>query len=275
MSRTTLQVPTGVRAPGWRSDLGLHAALGRLEAIDEGWRCELPSVPDNPFGNVLVLRGAPDTRSPEAVIALFEDLFRGTRVSHVCIGWDDPTADVLSLAPFVDQGFEAIDDVALALEGTDLAARTPDVGGLRLRRLDLDLETDGVLACELAVDEGRTSPYGRVAVRENLAWCRALLALGPPLGAWYGAELDGTLVATLGIVSVGGEGRLQSVGTRPALRNRGIGRALIAWAWRDAAARLDLDRLLLVTSRGGAGERFYRRMGFAAVGRNIGVLRSR
>lgn len=169
-----------------------------------------------------------------------------------------------------------IDDVALAFGGTELGS-PPPIGGLRLLRLDLDEEIARVLDCELAVDQERSSPYGAAAMERNLRWCRAVLSAGAdgPVGNWYGAELDGVLVATLGVVSVGGEGRLQSVGTRPQHRSRGIGRALLAWAWRDAAARFDLQRLLLVTSRGGRAEQFYRRMGFVRVGANLGVLRPR
>lgn len=284
----TLVVPTGVRAPGWRSDLGLHSALGSLEELDEGWRCELPSVPDNPFGNVLVLRGAPQTRTPQAVAALFDDRFEATAVAQLCVGWDDPGADVSTLRPFVARGFEVIDDVALALQGTELdAGRTLAGNELQLRRLDLGHDTSRVLACELAVDAARPTPYGPAAVRRSVAWSRAVVALRKPtdgeeggkaaqaeIGGWYGAELDGQVVATLGIVSVGGEGRLQSVGTHPSHRNRGIGRALVAWAWRDAAARFDLDRLLLVTARDGDAARFYGRMGFRRVGGNLGVLRA-
>ncbi|MCH9682495.1 MAG: GNAT family N-acetyltransferase [Deltaproteobacteria bacterium] len=66
---------------------------------------------------------------------------------------------------------------------------------------------------------------------------------------------------------------LRSVGAQPCHRNRGIGSALVAWAWRDAAARFDLDRLLLVTSRDGDAERFDRRRGFRRAGGNLGVLR--
>lgn len=189
------------------------------------------------------------------------------------MGWDDPGADPDTLSPFVARGFVAIDDVALAFDGTELhRGRGGLDGDLRLQRLDLRREASGVLACELAVDADRRDPYGSAAIGRNLAWSRELVA-GGEVGGWYGAELDGQLVATLGIVSVGGEGRLQSVGTHPRFRNRGIGRALVAWAWRDAAARFDLDRLMLVTSRGGDAERFYRRMGFRAVGGSLGVLR--
>ncbi len=37
---------------------------------------------------------------------------------------------------------------------------------------------------------------------------------------------------------------------------------------------LKLDRLLLVTSRGGDAERFYQRVGFQRVGASLGVLRT-
>ncbi|MEM7156299.1 MAG: GNAT family N-acetyltransferase [Myxococcota bacterium] len=277
----TLDVPTAVRSPGWRSDLGIHSALGSLQELDEGWRCELPSAPDNPFGNMLVLRGSPDNHTPQSIAALFQQQFEGTEVPQLCVGWDDPGADANTLSPYVAEGFQAIDDVALAFDGTELEAGSPAAGNaLRISRFDLSQEVSRVLECELAVDEQRPTPYGPVAVERSLAWSRSLIAPRPTtagdsaeIGAWYGAGLDGEIVATLGIVSVGKQGRLQSVGTHPSHRNRGIGRALLAWAWRDAATRFDLDRLLLVTSRDGGAERFYRRMGFRRIGSVLGVLR--
>lgn len=266
-------MPEEVRSPGWRSDLGLHAALGSLSEIDEGWRCELPSVPDNPFGNLLLLKGAPEAYTPAQVTSAFDRCFAGSGVPQLCVGFDDPTT-ASSLAPFVAQGFDAIDDVALAFEGPELAD-SPSNTGLSLCRLDLEQDRARVLDCELAVDGARQQPYGRQALERNLAWSHAVITSAGPVGSWYGAELEGMLVATLGIVSVGGEGRLQSVGTRPSQRNRGIGRSLLAWAWRDAAARFQLERLLLVTARDGDAERFYRRLGFARIGRSLGVLRAR
>lgn len=269
----TLPVPSRVRAPGWRSDLGLHAALGSLEELDLGWRCELPRAPDNPFANVLVLRGSPASHAPASLAPLFERFFGDTTVEHVSVGWDDPDADPRTLAPFEAAGFDAADDVVLAFDGTELGASGEGaLGGIR--RLDFAQDGGALLACELAVDGARAMPYGPAAIRRNLAWC-ADLVQQEGIGAWYGAELDGTIVASLGIVSVGGEGRLQSVGTRPRHRSQGIGRALLAWAWQDAADRLGLDRVVLITRRGGGAERFYQRLGFRRIGANLGVARGR
>ncbi len=85
----TLAVPKRVHSPGWRSDLGLHGVLGSLQKFAGGWRCALPRVPENPFGNMLLLRGAPDGVAPEAVAALFDEHFEVSRLGQRYIGWDD------------------------------------------------------------------------------------------------------------------------------------------------------------------------------------------
>lgn len=270
----SLPVPPGVRAPGWRSDLGLHAALGSLHVLDIGWRCELPQVPDNPFANVLVLRGAPSAVAPGDLPTLFERHFAESQAEHVSVGWDDPTADPSTLDPFVAAGFEPVDDVVLALGVGAMEPSSADAGP-HLLRLDLEQHATPLLDCELAVDSARASPFGAAAIQRDLAWRHQLLQREPQVGAWYGAELDGRLLATLGIVSVGGQGRLQSVGTHPNHRNQGIGTALLTWAWQHASARLGLERLVLITARGGAAERFYQRLGFHRIGANLGVLRRR
>lgn len=77
----------------------------------------------------------------------------------------------------------------------------------------------------------------------------------------FGAWLDDRLVGALGVSWDGAAASLVAVATDPARRNRGIGKALVAYALAAAAA-LQPRLIYLLTRQLDWPQRFYRRLGF-------------
>ena len=77
----------------------------------------------------------------------------------------------------------------------------------------------------------------------------------------YLARCNSTAVSVCDVFEHDGMARLESVVTRPEMRRRGIGAALVAHAIRDTLSR-GCQTVYLSTEPGGAAERLYRRLGF-------------
>ncbi|MCH0541763.1 GNAT family N-acetyltransferase [Streptomyces sp. MUM 203J] len=102
--------------------------------------------------------------------------------------------------------------------------------------------------------------------------------LSPDTGRLLTATADGDLVGWLSLRRDPGRliahwGTVHHVQTRPDVRGRGIGRALMDEARRAARDEMGLEQLHLAV-RGGLGlEDFYDRLGWREIGRRPGALR--
>jgi len=92
-------------------------------------------------------------------------------------------------------------------------------------------------------------------------------------GAWFGAFLDRTLVADLGIYHSENLGRFQSVETHPDYRRRGYAGSLVYQASRHALGQMGLGTLVLVADAGSPAESLYRSVGFLPTERQVGLER--
>ena len=108
-------------------------------------------------------------------------------------------------------------------------------------------------------DEHGEAGY-RVFKEAEMRRYRAMAQAGR--GAWFGAFLDGTLVADLGIYCDGGLGRFQTVETHPAFRRRGLAGSLVFQAARHALGPMRMETLVLVADADSPAERLYRSVGF-------------
>ena len=103
--------------------------------------------------------------------------------------------------------------------------------------------------------EGYT-PFKTRQMERYLAMVRA------GLGAWFGAFLDGRVVADLGVFVEDGLGRFQSVGTHPHFRRRGICGTLVFEAARYAFTHLGAQTLVMVADENYHAAKIYESVGF-------------
>lgn len=155
--------------------------------------------------------------------------------------------------------FRYLDDgplMWLDLATADLPDESPE--GLTIEPVtDADVLRE---ASDAAMPRGRDDDAARRSFREAYE----ALILGPDAQmAYFAGRMDGRIVATSALYTGTGLAGIYAVGTVPAARGRGYGRALTAAALREGRRR-GYDSAALLSSE--LGEPVYRRLGFREVG---------
>ena len=117
---------------------------------------------------------------------------------------------------------------------------------------------------------GDVSVYRRFR-QDQMQRYAAMQAAG--LGHWFGAFLQGKLVADCGVFAKDGLGRYQFVTTHPAYRRRGLCTRLIYETAQFAFANLVVHQLVIEADPQDMAQRLYEGLGFARVGRSQGLQR--
>ena len=136
-----------------------------------------------------------------------------------------------------------------------------DPAGLHIRPMGLD-DLAQVLAIEQACFR---VPWSERSYRFEL--------LENPVAALFVAELDGRLAGYIGLWDLVGEGHVSTLAVDQALRQRGIGQALLRHGI-GALAQRGLESVTLeVRASNKAAQALYRKWGFEEVGRRRGYYR--
>ena len=90
-------------------------------------------------------------------------------------------------------------------------------------------------------------------------------------GDWYGAFIEGKLVADLGLYHQDGTGRFQDVETNPHFRRRGIARTMIVEASRQAKEKYNLHTLVIVAEEDSGPAGLYTSLGFDLAEKQLGL----
>ena len=243
-----------VRSLGYRTDLAILALEGS-QVTDRGDHLVIrtPRNPGYHWGNFLLLRDL-QPRSGECWIARFAAEF--PHAPHVALGLDEPDARAVDPGQLPGMILEC--NAVMTATSVQAPPRPNTEAVVRTLEGDADWRQSFELATALWADE----PGGDTAfVTAQQAAKRALTEAGH--GAWFGAFLDGTLVAQLGLVTAieSGLARYQSVETHPAARRRGLAGTLV---WRAGAAALAAGTrtLVMVADPEESAIRVYRSVGF-------------
>lgn len=258
----------GVASLGFRTDLMLLALGGsEIEARAGRTVVRTPSNPGFYWGNFLLLAG-PDAVGP-AASAAFAQAFPAAR--HVALGVDgtDGAPGIEAAAGPLGLRVERIS--VLTAERLQAPAR-PNAEA-EYRMLDPDDDADWAQAVDLQLaDRDPDTKDDRVFVERRVAALRALQHAGH--GGWFGAFVEGTMRAGLGVFTDGGGlGRYQNVDTHPGFRRRGLARSLVHVAGRHALASFGVDVLVITADPGYHAIAIYRSLGFTASETQVQLLR--
>lgn len=254
-----------VHSLAFRTELALLQRAG--STVEDRGTHLVVRTPSNPtyfWGNFLLLAAAPDdpARVEHWQRAHAEEF---PEAGHVTLGIDRPGSLDEAAALLRAAGMEVDQVVAMTATSVTPPPRPPREDA-DLRRLDGD--DDWTQQLDLMVD-GEDEHYvsGDFAARK-VAANRALTEAGP--GAWWGAFVDGLLVASLGIFAAGeGLARFQSVKTLDAFRNQGLATALVVAASRYAEDHLGGRRLVMAADPTYSAIRVYRSVGFTDGGTHL------
>ncbi len=252
-----------VRSLGLSTDLQLLALRGTI--VDRGDYLVV-TTPDDPhyyFGNLLVLRAAPQVGEVAYWTRKFaEELGGNDLIRHVTFRWDGIAGDVGARAELEAAGFgiELTDVMTVPRQSIARA-----ITGFAIRALTAD---EVVATADFAWANGdRHDDVYRQFLDRRALWKGSLVDKGS--ARFYGAFDGETLVGCLGLVSLGDVSRFQDVEVAASHRKRGIASALLAAAGGDAEA----DTLVIVADAGGDAARVYERAGFRVVEHTVSACR--
>jgi ribosomal protein S18 acetylase RimI-like enzyme len=252
-----------VRSLGLRTDLMLRRLAGS-QITDHGDHLVV-RTPDNPtfyWGNFVAF--AHPLRAGDA--ARWQVLFARyhPQARHRAYAIDDPTGAV----------GDPREEAALRVDreiNTVLTAPAPlprSGAPVEVRPVRADEDWRQALDVRLSCEEGPPDPGYAEFLQRKTAEARRLSESG--VGSWFGAVVDGRIVATLGIFSDGGGiARYQNVETDPAFRRRGLARALLRHASEHAAQRLGAHTVVIVAVPDYHAIDLYRSAGFRDAERQV------
>jgi len=257
-----------VRSLGYRTDLTIRVLEGS-QTEDRG-DCLVIRSPQNPtfwWGNFLLLAAPPRPGQAAEWLARFGAEFPGA--SHVALGVDVTEADAVDPRELIAAGFRM---TRLAvLTAADVHPPPHPNTGATYRTLSGDDDWRQAAELRAVVNAGEPGEEPEF-LRARLAAERALTEAGH--GSWFGAFLDGRLLAQLGLITgQTGLARYQNVETHPSARRQGLAGSLVWHAGRHALTAADASTLVIVADPADVAIRVYRKVGFVHAQAQIGFER--
>ncbi|WP_111768568.1 GNAT family N-acetyltransferase [Nakamurella deserti] len=246
-----------IRSLGYRTDLAL-LRLGGSVVDDRGDHLVVRSLhnPHHFWGNFLLLDAVPAPTDVDRWVDRFAATFPGA--GRLTLGFDGTDGTVADLAAFTARGCSAEAQAVLTATEVRPPGRRDPAAEFRPLRDDADWAQSVELRLRCNTDD---PSYDRMFVTAHAATQRRLVTDGP--GVWFGAFVDGHLVAQLGLVRTGaGLARYQSVETDPAFRRRGLATGLLHDAGRHGLERLGARTLVIVADSDDVAVHLYRAIGF-------------
>jgi ribosomal protein S18 acetylase RimI-like enzyme len=262
--------PMKIKSLGYRTDLIFPTFEGEIADRGDYLVVRTPSNPMFYWGNFLLFPAPPRQGDFVRWRELFKrEIGAPPQVEHQAFGWDTLEGEAGFVEPFLSAGFGLNVDVVLATNALRPPAHVAE--SMVCRALKSDADWHQVLGLQALCREEGHDEAGYVVFRER-AMERYRRMSDARRGHWYGAFLDGQIVADLGIFHQDGLGRYQSVETHPDFRRRGIAGTLIYKAGCQAMAEHDLHTLVMVAESDSAPARLYQSLGFAPTEKSSGLL---
>ena len=256
-----------VRSLGYRTDLAL-LRLGGSEVEDRGTHLVVrtPANPTFHWGNFLLLPRPPEPGHADHWVETFEREFPDAL--HRAFGVDGTEGTVGDLAPFAELGYDTDASSVMTARGVHPPARpNPEA---EVRPLVSDATGPSTWSWRSSARTSTTpwsSPPRAEAHRRNIEKGH---------GRWFGAFLDGRLVASLGIFTAAdGLARFQEVKTHPEARGQGLAGTLVHAAGRHALDEMGAETLVIVADPDYLAIRVYRSVGFDDTETQLGASRAR
>ena len=224
-----------IQSLGYRTDLFLRGFEGEILERQAYTVVRTPNNPTFRWGNFLLFNTAPTRADLGPWLAAFALEYPNSR--HVAIGWDDPQNAGDSSA-FLEAGFRLDVSVVMLAKAVHAPPKINTACQIRVfEATDWQAWIDLECAADAALPEAEREGAGyREFITCKSAEYEQMGAAGH--GDFWGAFLDGQLVASLGLYFWQGVGRFQRVSTHPDFRRRGLCSTLV-----HHVAKLGLERV--------------------------------
>jgi len=225
--------------------------------------------PQNPtfwWGNFLLLSAPPARGETRKWLDLFSAEF--PTAEHVALGIDVTEAGAVKPAELVAAGLRIERSTVMVAPDVHQPPNPNLAASYRVLAGDDDWRQAAELRAMISTGEPGSEP---AFLQARIDSERAMTEAGN--GAWFGAFIDGRLLAQLGLITDGdGIARYQNVETHPAARSQGLAGTLV---WRAGQHGLGdgASTLVMVADPHDVAIRVYRSVGFADAESQIGFER--
>jgi ribosomal protein S18 acetylase RimI-like enzyme len=242
---------------GYRTDLMLRELEGST-ITDRGDYLVIrsPAQPGFWWGNFLLLARPPGPGEARGWLARFAAEFPAA--GHVALGIDGTDAAAVDVAGLVAEGLHYDHSTVMTASAVHEPPRINMAATFRPLTGDDDWQQAAGLR---AACYGGEPGFDQDFIIQRAAAERALTEAGH--GAWFGAFIDGRLLAQLGLICRDGLARYQNVETHPAARRQGLAGTLVWQAGQHGLTGLGARTLVMVADPDEAAIRLYRSVGFA------------
>lgn len=219
-----------------------------------------PSNPTYYWGNFLLFQDPPGKGDFERWKELFEREIASLQpAEHMTFSWDTIHGETGEVQPFLQAGFDLFQ--AVVLTARQVVPPPKYNAEVVIRPLSEDWEWEQATQNQVACRGDGFELQGYQVFKQNqMQRYRRMVDAG--LGAWFGAFLQGELVADLGVFAREKIGRFQAVGTHPAYRRHGICGTLVYQASRYAFEQLGAETLVMVADENYHAAKIYESVGF-------------
>jgi GNAT superfamily N-acetyltransferase len=257
-----------IRSLGYRTDLMIRLLEGsRVDDQGDYLAIRSPRNPDYWWGNFLLLSAPPAAGKAREWLEIFAAEFPDAK--HVALGIDVTEISGVEVGEFVGENLQLDRYSVLTATSIQQPPRPNNAATYRELTGDDDWRQAAELRAVLAEGEPGAEPSflaARVAAERGLTEAAH--------GSWFGAFVDGQLVAQLGIITDGsGIARFQSVETHPGWRRKGIAGTLVWHAGRHGLDNLTAETLVMAADPDHDAIRVYRSVGFVDAETQVGFER--
>jgi len=248
-----------IKSLGYRTDLIFRKFDGEIIERD-GYKVILTrSHPNFFWGNFLLFDGPPVNGSFDEWNEIFKrEIESQFKVHHRAFGWDCPENVLGEHREFLDAGYtldQSVIQTARAVHKPPKYNTEIEIRPLSNHEWDEAIEIQ-VLCKPDHFQEDKYRSFRQTRMRRYREMSEA------SLGTWFGAFLDGQLVADLGIFTDGEIGRYQHVETHPDFRRRGICSTMIYKTARYALSTMGVETLVIAADVDYHAKEIYTSVGF-------------
>lgn len=258
------------RSLGYRTDLAL-LELGGSSVEDAGdcWIVRSPRNPQHWWGNFVLVKERPSYEASPAWMERSLALFGESRT--FVLGVDGTAGSPGDLPWFAEHGCTVEAMAVTTATSVHAPRRTNEACECRALATDDDWAASVELRMRCLDDDLDPVAYREYA-RARTAAYRAMASRGD--GQWFGAFLEGRLVAQMGLYRAGeGLARFQGVETDPDVRRQGLAGTLVHHVSRFGLDELGAERLVMVADPDYFAIDLYRSVGFEVTEAQLQVER--
>ena len=249
-----------IRSLSRRTDLIFAKFSGSVTDRGSYTLIQTPSNPGFHWGNYLIFDHAPKLGDLKKWKGVFDREFNfPTRPQHYVFTWDTETEDPGQYQEFLDANFDF--DLGVVLTATQLNPPPHLNSDVTVKKIHSDQDWEDVTQLQLlCADPKFLNSYHTEFKLQQMSQYKKMSEADR--GDWFGAFLDGKLVADLGIYSEEEIGRYQNVETHPDFRKQGICGTLVYQAGISALKDFGITTLVMEADPEYHAARVYESVGF-------------